>query len=140
MECKRRADTLSPGDFEGPAREQRRWAIIFRLAALCVSRVSPKWLSNGKSVFSSHIISTQKVFMERRAAPRRPVLMSGVIKFADGTADCLICDMSISGAAIEVTGPQVIPERFDLVFKGDDTPLPCYVVWRRANRIGVAFE
>jgi len=43
--------------------------------------------------------------------------MSGVIKFANGTADCLICDMSISGAAIEVTGPQVIPERFDLVFK-----------------------
>jgi hypothetical protein len=33
-----RADILSPGDFEGPVREQRRWAIIFRLAALCVVR------------------------------------------------------------------------------------------------------
>jgi hypothetical protein len=27
--------------------------------------------------------------MERRAAPRKPVLMSGVIKFADSTVNCL---------------------------------------------------
>ena len=78
--------------------------------------------------------------MERRAAPRKPVLMSGVIKFADSTVNCLICDMSISGAAIEVTNSQDIPERFNIVFKGDDIPLPCYVVWRNGDRIGVAFE
>jgi PilZ domain len=78
--------------------------------------------------------------MERRAAPRKPVLMSGVIKFADGTVSCLICDMSISGAAIEVTNPQDIPERFNIVVKGDDIPIPCNVVWRNGDRIGVAFE
>jgi hypothetical protein len=78
--------------------------------------------------------------MERRAGPRKPVLMSGVIKFADSTLNCLICDMSISGAAIEVTDPRNIPERFSIVFKGDDVPLACYVVWRNADRIGVAFE
>jgi PilZ domain len=78
--------------------------------------------------------------MERRAGPRKPVLMSGVIKFADNTVNCLICDMSISGAAIEDTNPQDIPERFNIVFKGDDVPLPCYVVWRNADRIGVAFQ
>jgi hypothetical protein len=78
--------------------------------------------------------------MERRSAPRRPVLMSGVIKFADVTVNCLICDMSISGAAIEVTNPQDIPERISVLFKGDDTPLSCCVVWRKADRIGVAFE
>jgi hypothetical protein len=82
----------------------------------------------------------EEVFMERRSAPRKPVLMSGVIKFADITVNCLICDMSISGAAIEVSNPQDIPERFSVVFKGDDIPLPCYVVWRKADRIGVAFE
>jgi PilZ domain len=78
--------------------------------------------------------------MERRSAPRRPVLMSGVIKFADVTVNCLICDMSISGAAIEVNNPQDMPERFSVLFKGDDTPLACYVVWRKADRVGVAFE
>jgi hypothetical protein len=66
--------------------------------------------------------------------------MSGVIKFADSTVNCLICDMSISGAAIEVTNPHDIPERFNIVFKGDDIPLPCCVVWRNGDRIGVAFE
>jgi hypothetical protein len=78
--------------------------------------------------------------MERRAAPRKPVLMSGVIKFADSTENCLICDMSISGAAIEVSNPQDLPERFSVLFKDDDIPLPCYVVWRKADRIGVTFE
>jgi hypothetical protein len=66
--------------------------------------------------------------------------MSGVIKFADSTVNCLICDMSISGAAIEVRNPQDIPERFSVHFKGDDTPLSCYVVWRKADRVGVAFD
>jgi PilZ domain len=78
--------------------------------------------------------------MERRSAPRKPALMSGVIKFAEVTVNCLICEMSIFGAAIEVSNPQDIPERFSVLFKGDDTPLACYVVWRNADRIGVAFE
>jgi hypothetical protein len=78
--------------------------------------------------------------MERHATPRRPVLMSGVIMCADSTVNCLICDMSISGATIEVTNPKDIPERFSIVFKGDDIPFPCYVVWRKADRVGVAFE
>jgi PilZ domain len=78
--------------------------------------------------------------MERHATPRRPVLMSGMITFADSTVNCLICDMTISGATIEVTDPQYIPERFSVVFKGDDVLLPCYVIWRNADRVGVAFE
>jgi hypothetical protein len=73
----------------------------------------------------------EEVFMERRAAPRKPVLMSGVITFADSTVNCLICDMTISNATIEIANPEDIPERFNFVFKGDDKPLPCYVVWRK---------
>jgi hypothetical protein len=45
--------------------------------------------------------------------------------------------MSISGAAIEVSNPKDTPERFSILFKGDDTPLACR---RKADRIGVAFE
>jgi hypothetical protein len=78
--------------------------------------------------------------MERRSAPRKPVLMSGVLKFADTTVNCLVCDMSISGAAIEVNNPQDIPEHFSILFKGADDLLPCSVVWRTADRIGVVFE
>jgi hypothetical protein len=52
----------------------------------------------------------------------------------------LISNISISGAAIEVNSPDNIPERFNLVFKADDTHIPCRVVWRQDERIGVAFD
>jgi hypothetical protein len=79
-------------------------------------------------------------FMERRATPRKPVLMSGVIKFAGSTINCLIQNISISGAALEVSDPQDIPRRFILVFKADGTQIPCHVIWRQEERIGVAFD
>ena len=79
-------------------------------------------------------------FMERRAIPRNPVLMSGAIEFAGGAINCLIRNISISGAALDVTNPHDIPERFNLVFKADGTQIPCHVIWRQEERIGVAFD
>jgi hypothetical protein len=78
--------------------------------------------------------------MERRAIPRKPVLMSGAIQFAGCTINCLVRDMTISGAALDVPDPRDIPERFNLVFKADGTQIPCHVVWRQEERIGVAFD
>lgn len=77
--------------------------------------------------------------MERRANPRKPVLVSGAIQFAGSTINCLICDISISGAALEITGPRNLPDRFNLVFKVDGTHIPCHV-WREEERIGVALN
>jgi hypothetical protein len=78
--------------------------------------------------------------MERRMTPRKPVLMSGAIEFSGGTVNCLICDMSISGAALEISNPTDIPDRFNLFFKVDGTQVPCHVIWRKDERIGVAFD
>ena len=78
--------------------------------------------------------------MERRAAPRKPGLMSGAIKFASSTVNCLISNMSIAGAELEVSNPLEIPERFNLFFKADSTLIPCHVVWRQEERMGVAFD
>jgi len=78
--------------------------------------------------------------MERRAIPRKPVLMSGAIQFAGGAINCLVRDMTISGAALDVANPHDIPERFNLVFKADGTHIPCHVVWRQEERISVAFD
>lgn len=64
--------------------------------------------------------------MERRAVPRKPVLMSGSIQFAGGAIICLVRDMSISGAALEVAEPYDIPERFNLVYKADGTHTRVY--------------
>jgi hypothetical protein len=78
--------------------------------------------------------------MERRAIPRKPVLISGAIQFAGGAINCLVRNMTISGAALDVADPHDIPERFNLVFKADGTHIPCHVVWRQEERIGVAFD
>ena len=78
--------------------------------------------------------------MERRAGPRKPVLMSGTIQVASGAVNCLVRDMTISGAALDVADPRDIPERFNLFFKADGTHIPCHVVWRQEERIGVAFD
>ena len=66
--------------------------------------------------------------------------MSGGIEFAGGHINCLISEISISGAAIEITNPEDIPDRFNLVFKADEAHIPCRVVWRQEERIGVAFD
>ena len=73
--------------------------------------------------------------MERRAIPRNPVSMSGAIKFADSTISCLIRNISISGAALDVTNPNDIPERFSLFFKADGTHIPCHVIWRQEEPV-----
>jgi hypothetical protein len=65
--------------------------------------------------------------------------MSGAIEFAGSVVSCLISNMSISGAAPEVTDSNDIPERFDLFFQLDGTKIPCRVIWRQEERMGVAF-
>jgi len=70
--------------------------------------------------------SSDQSAMERRANPRKPVLMSGAIEFAGRTINCLISNMSISGAALEVTNSSDVPERFSLFFKADGTRIPCH--------------
>jgi PilZ domain len=66
--------------------------------------------------------------------------MSGAIEFAGSTINCLVRNISISGAALDVSNPLDIPERFDLVFKADGTHIPCHVIWRQGEQIGVAFD
>jgi PilZ domain len=66
--------------------------------------------------------------------------MSGAIELADSTIGCLISNMSISGAGLEITNSEDIPERFSLFFKADGTRIPCRVIWRQDERIGVAFD
>jgi len=78
--------------------------------------------------------------MERRAIIRKPVFMSGAIHFAGSAINCLVRHMSIAGASLDVADTHDIPERFDLVFQAAGAHIPCHVVWRQDERIGVAFD
>lgn len=78
--------------------------------------------------------------MEKRAAPRNRVLKAGTIEFNGGAIDCMVRNRSDAGAALDVTSPLGIPERFTLVIPVDRARIPCRIVWRKEKRIGVAFD
>ncbi|AWL98899.1 PilZ domain-containing protein [Bradyrhizobium amphicarpaeae] len=76
---------------------------------------------------------------ERRDKARHRVLKSGTIEFGGGAIDCTVRNFSDTGAALDVTSPVGIPERFTLFIPADGTHLACTVVWRKEKRIGVKF-
>ena len=74
-----------------------------------------------------------------RAAPRQRVLKAGKIEFSGGAIDCVIRNISETGAALEVASPVGIPAEFILMISGNIAKHPCRVVWVRDKRIGVTF-
>jgi hypothetical protein len=48
--------------------------------------------------------------------------------------------MSGYGANLEVESQIGIPNSFDLVIAADHSNHHCHVVWRKARRIGIAFD
>ena len=75
---------------------------------------------------------------QKRVAERQRVLKAGTIEFNGGAIDCTLRNLSATGAALDVTSPVGIPERFTLVTNG--SRFPARVVWRKETRIGVAFD
>jgi hypothetical protein len=76
---------------------------------------------------------------QNRRAPRHIVRKAGTVRFRGRGIDCLVRNLSTSGAAIEVAYPTEIPERFVLVLPDDGLHLACRAVWRSEGRIGVSF-
>ena len=79
---------------------------------------------------------------EFRRTPRHRVLKAAQIAFKERGAaiDCIVRNLSDTGACLKVESPLGIPETFDLVFGSDQSVRACRVVWRKENQIGVAFQ
>jgi PilZ domain len=78
--------------------------------------------------------------VDTRIAPRYRVSKAGTIEFVGGAINCVVRNLSVTGAAIQVSDPAGIPESFILVMPDDGLRLPCHIVWRTQFRIGVAFD
>jgi len=76
----------------------------------------------------------------KRAAARHRVLKAASIEFNGGTIDCVVRNVSDTGAALEVASPLGIPQAFNLVISGNRNLYRCEVKWRTESRIGVAFK
>ena len=78
---------------------------------------------------------------DRRSVKRTQMLKHGriVVAHSATTIDCMIYDLTNSGAGLRVSPGEVVPDRFELIF---DSPLfsrKCQVQWRNNERLGVAF-
>jgi PilZ domain len=77
---------------------------------------------------------------EKRGSPRLRTLKGGSIVFGLAAGiDCVIRNLSDTGAALEVESPVAIPDEFTLLIKPEIIKRKCRVVWRSAKRIGVRF-
>lgn len=79
--------------------------------------------------------------VDTRIAPRYRVTKPAQIEHGGDKTPCTIRDLSITGAALELSDLTAkIPASFTLIVSEDGLKLPCHVVWRTAYRVGVAFD
>jgi PilZ domain len=77
---------------------------------------------------------------EKRKNVRLRTLKTRLIAFDKGTISCLVRNVSISGACIEVASPVGIPDTFTLLIESDHIKRQCHVAWMKDKRIGIHFD
>ena len=83
---------------------------------------------------------SQNTVRDKRAAPRRRVLLGSKIAHSDGDffVDCLIKDISAAGARVSLDG-HLVPDTVSLVFFRDRLVYESRVAWRAAPEFGLEF-
>jgi hypothetical protein len=79
---------------------------------------------------------------EKRIIRRQRVLKSGKIIFMDGNAvvDCIIRNLSVAGARLEVPTTVGLPQEFTLLDSHSGRSYIAKVAWRRGEIMGVEFS
>lgn len=77
---------------------------------------------------------------DRRSTPRSRVLKGA--KLVLGTSfllDCVVRNVTNSGARIHLPSTVDLPEEFALTFDGGYSIRPCRIIWRSITETGVQF-
>lgn len=79
---------------------------------------------------------------ERRGNERVRTFLRGQITFNHrlATMDCVVRDLSSSGARLALSQHGILPERFDLTIPHREVTYKCALRWRRPTEVGVVFE
>ena len=78
----------------------------------------------------------------KKRAMRKSLSQPGWITLEGGFAarQCVVQDMSASGAKVTIEDPNTLPAKLRLAFSRDArTGRNCEVVWRRGKSVGVKF-
>jgi|SRR5580698_8120630 hypothetical protein len=80
---------------------------------------------------------------DNREDVRRPVHIPAKVSVGNGSplCDCVVMDMSDTGAKIRVDPGDEVPDEFLVVFAPGGSPYRrCHVVWRTPAQLGVVFD
>ncbi|KST57746.1 pilus assembly protein PilZ [Methylobacterium sp. GXS13] len=79
---------------------------------------------------------------DHRRETRQRVFLKGRIVFNNGSSsfDCLVRDLSGSGAGLVLSDATTLPQVFDLYIPQKDRTYRASLCWRREDGIGVVFE
>ena len=79
---------------------------------------------------------------ERRHQERHRTLKGGKIVFNNKKCifDCLVRDLSPSGACLQVNSSNGLPQTFDLLIDGESAIRPCRLIWLTDTRAGIEFD
>ena len=80
--------------------------------------------------------------LDRRQSPRDKVIYGGVAEINErgSTMDCVVRNVSEGGACVEFDQAANIPEELKLTIARKGRSFLAKMIWRQANRVGLAFR
>jgi hypothetical protein len=77
---------------------------------------------------------------EKRKYPRTEIDEPAYVSSGGSVMPCVVRNISLEGAAIDVDNPAFVPQHFHLVMARDPSIVhECRVTWIQKNRIGLTF-
>ena len=79
---------------------------------------------------------------DRRERVRDKVFLGGVVEVNDrgSTMDCVVRNLSENGACVEFGSADRLPERMQITIAQKGRSFLAHLIWRQANRVGLAFR
>src|SRR5215470_13155820 len=80
--------------------------------------------------------------LDRRQTPRGKVFLGGVavINERGSTMDCVVRNINERGACVEIDETARLPEKISLSIPHKGRSFLAELIWRHANRVGLAFR
>ena len=76
---------------------------------------------------------------DHRHAPRHRTFKGGSITTPTAIVECVIRNISATGAQLELKAPALVPQDFDLIIKPENKRRQCRVMRREGLWLGVQF-
>jgi hypothetical protein len=77
---------------------------------------------------------------EKRKHPRTEIDEVAYVSSGGSVMRCVVRNISVEGAAIDVENPAFVPQQFRLVMAKDSSIVhQCRIAWIQKNRIGLTF-